>query len=522
MASETQLENLKKGKRITEEEAREKGRKGGLASVEARRAKKSMAEMAQIMLNSKLDDKGRQTVKRLCADLADEDATVQSLMLAGQVQSAIKGNTKAFTAIQDIMEKNASKLEEKLYELPARVLGKAFVDINRRIEPNMDYIFKGGRGGLKSSYVSLKIIELIKNNPTMHACIVRKVGNTLRDSVYAQVKWAINELGLQDQFDSKVNPLEITYKATGQKIFFRACDDPIKLKSIKPEFGYIGILWVEERDQLAGSAEERNVKQSVLRGGMLSYFFVSYNPPKSKNNWVNMEELTPNDKRVIHSCTYLDAPLEWIGQKFIDDAEHLKETNPEAYEHEYMGVPNGEGGNVFEYLEIREITDEEIAQMDEIAQGVDFGWYPDIYVFKRVYIDQARMKIYHIAENCGNKLTNKETAQWIIDHDYNDFPITCDSAEPKSINDYKDLGLPARPAIKGAGSIEYGMKFLAQYTHVIDPKRTPVTYQEMTTYEYDRDKDGNVISGYPDRNNHTIDATRYALEQRYNRRGLNA
>jgi len=518
-------ENLKKGIKTqfkAGEEQAEIARKGAMASAEARRRKRSMAEMAQIMLNSKLDKKGKETVQRLCADLADEDATVQSLMLAGQVQSAIKGNTKAFTAIQDIMEKNASKLDEKAYELPARVLGKAFVDINRRIEPNMDYIFKGGRGGLKSSYVSLKIIELIKNNPTMHACIVRKVGNTLRDSVYAQVKWAINELGLQDQFDSKVNPLEITYKATGQKIFFRACDDPIKLKSIKPEFGYIGILWVEERDQLAGSAEERNVKQSVLRGGMLSYFFVSYNPPKSKNNWVNMEELTPNDKRVIHSCTYLDAPLEWIGQKFIDDAEHLKETNPEAYEHEYMGVPNGEGGNVFEYLTIRDITDEEISHMDTIYQGVDWGWYPDIYTFVRIYYNTNTDEVVFIDEHCCNKTPNSETGEWILQHDYNDYPITCDSAEPKSVNDYKDLGLPARPAIKGAGSVDYGMKFLQGRRIIIDPKRTPTVYKEFTSYEYERDKEGNVISGYPDKDNHTIDATRYALEQFYNRRGTSA
>lgn len=522
MANEQNLTMMGKNRNLTSEEAQKMGSKGGIASGEARRAKKSMAELAKKMLDSKLGQKEKEKLKEKYADLDDDDATVATLMLTGQIQSAMKGNTKAFVAVNDLLDKAAKKEETKTYELPARVLGKAFVDINRRIEPNISYVFKGGRGGLKSSYISLKIIELIKNNPQMHACVVRKVGNTLRDSVFAQIKWAINELGLADEFDQKVNPLEITYKATGQKIFFRACDDPMKLKSIKPEFGYIGILWVEERDQLNGPEEERNIKQSVLRGGMLSYDFCSYNPPKSKSNWVNQEELIPNDKRTIHSCTYLDAPIEWLGQKFIDDAEHLKEVNPEAYEHEYMGVANGEGGSVFEFLDIRTITDAEIATFDTIYQGVDWGWYPDKFAFIRAYYDPDKERIYLIAERGVNKTTNADNAQWILDQGYDDYSITCDSAEPKSVNDFKDYGLPARSAIKGPGSVEYGMKWLASRTIVIDPERTPGAMEEIINYEFERDKEGNVISGYPDRNNHFIDALRYAHERFYNMRGNNA
>lgn len=120
---------------------------------------------------------------------------------------------------------------------------------------------------MKSSYVSLKVVELLKNNPTMHACVLRKVVGTLKDSVFSQIKWAIHALGLDDEFQCKANPIEIVCKKTGQIIYFRGCDDPIKLKSIKPPFGYIGILWIEERDQLSGAEEERSVKQSVLRGG---------------------------------------------------------------------------------------------------------------------------------------------------------------------------------------------------------------------------------------------------------------
>lgn len=502
--------------------SREEAKRGGINSGIARRNKKTMAQLADLMLNSQLDEKSKEKVQKMCGDVMDEDATVATMIMAGQIQSAMKGNTKAFLALTELSDRANTGEGNEHYKLPAEVIGKAFVDINREIKPNISYVFEGGRGGLKSSYVAFKIVELIKNNPIMHACITRQVAGTLKDSVYAQMKWAINKLELDEEFEFKTSPLEIKHKKTGQIIYFRGLDDETKLKSIKPPFGYIGILWKEEKDQMKGAAQERSVNQSVLRGGSDSYDFSSYNPPKSKSAWVNKEKDTPNEKRVIHHSTYLDAPRDWLGTKFIEDAEHLKEVNPEAYDHEYMGVPNGNGGNVFEYLEIRTITDEEISHMDKIWQGVDFGWYPDIFAFKRLYVDEARKKIYHIAEITGNKMPNSETAQRIIDAGYNDYIITCDSAEPKSINDYKDAGLPARGAVKGPGSVDYGMKFLQGYTHVIDPVRTPVTYKEYTEYEYERDKEGNVISGYPDVNNHTIDADRYALESHYNRRGTSA
>ena len=267
-----------------------------------------------------------------------ETSIADRLRAAGDLEKSLR--------IKEEQETKAAARASAHYELPARVIGRAFVDINRRIQPNMTYVFEGGRGGLKSSYISLKIVELLKNNPTMHACIIRKMGNTLKDSVYAQMKWAINELGLYDEFNCKLSPLEIVLKETGQTIYFRGCDDPLKLKSIKPPFGYIGILWKEEKDQLCGPEEERSINQSVLRGGADSYDFSSYNPPKSKSSWVNKERLVPNPGRVFHHSSYTEAPPEWLGAKFISDAEHLKEVNPAAYEHEYEGVANGDGGSV--------------------------------------------------------------------------------------------------------------------------------------------------------------------------------
>ena len=505
---------------MTASQQREIAQKGGLASAEAKKQRKTRRELALQIANAQVSNNTIKQMVKVNTGLDDEDITGDAAVLNGIYTAAINGDVKAYDRWEQLTADQAS--DGEVFELPARVIGESFVKINRQIEPNKTYVFEGGRGSTKSSFISLKIIELLKNNPNMHACIVRKVAGTLRDSVYAQMLWAINELGLNDEFENTVSPLEITYKKTKQKIYFRGCDDPIKLKGIKTTFGYVGILWKEEKDQLAGEAEERNVNQSVLRGGDKSYDFSSYNPPKSKSSWVNKAKEVPNENRVIHHSTYKTVDEEWLGQKFISDAEHLKEINPEAYDHEYLGIPNGNGGNVFEYLEVRTITDAEIAAFDRIYQGVDYGWYPDIFAFKRLYVDEARKSIYHIAEITGNKLSNAQTAQMIIDAGYDDYTITCDSAEPKSINDYRDKGLPARGAVKGPGSVEYGMKFLQGYTHVIDPVRTPITYKEFSEYEYERDKEGNIISGYPDKDNHTIDATRYALESLYNKRGTSA
>lgn len=516
MANEENLKPFKPGR--SSEEAAKNGQKGGIASGQSRRQKKTLSELAKMIAENPAPTAAKKKLTKM--GISDEDANNNACIVAAVYDKAIKGNMQAVDKWEQLVA--VSKSDESKYELPARVLGKAFVDINRQIKPNIEYVFEGGRGGLKSSFVAFKIVELIKNNPQMHACITRQVAGTLKDSVYANMKWAINELGLMEEFECKVSPLEIKYIKTGQTIYFRGLDDETKLKSIKPEFGYIGILWKEEKDQMKGDAQERSVNQSVLRGGDESYDFSSYNPPKSKSNWVNRIKLVPNPKRVIHHSSYLEAPAEWLGQKFIDDAVHLKEINPEAYEHEYLGVPNGDGGNVFEYLEIRDITDEEISRMDRIFAGVDYGWYPDQFCYLRTYYDSAREKIYLIDELYVNKWSNSKTADWIKKKGYDDYTMICDSAEPKSVNDFRDAGLPARGAIKGPGSIEYGFKFLQTKTIVIDPKRTPNAYKEITEYEYDRDKEGNVISGYPDGNDHAISALRYAYEPLFNRRGYSA
>ena len=386
------------------------------------------------------------------------------------------------------------------------------------------YIFKGGRGSCKSSFISIAIILLMiqPENKDKHCVIFRKTANTLRDSVYSQMQFAITSLGLDKYFTYTVSPMKITFIKTGQTIIFRGVDDKMKLKSLKAPFGYFGISWLEECDTFSGMEEIRSILQSSMRGGSKFWCFMSYNPPQSVSNFMNKESLIQRDDRIVHSSDYRTVPREWLGEQFFHEAEHLKEINYHAYEHEYLGIPNGNGGNVFEYLEIRTITDEEIIQMDRIYSGVDWGFFPDPFAYIRLAYDHARETIYLLDELYVNKWSNAKTGQWIIDKGYTDYEITCDSAEPKSINDYRDMGIPARGAIKGAGSIEYSFKWLQVRKIVIDPMRTPNAYKEFVNYEYERDKDGNVISGYPDEGNHLVDAVRYSLEKFWSRRGNNA
>lgn len=388
----------------------------------------------------------------------------------------------------------------------------------------LEYVFKGGRGSTKSTTTAMVIVELLRNHHNIHALVCRKVANTIKDSVYNKIKWAIGKQEFTEEFTASKSPFEITLKATGQKIYFRGADDPDKIKSINPEFGYIGILWYEELDQFSGDDEVRKIEQSAIRGGELAWIFKTFNPPKTANNWANECVMIPNKNTLVHSSTYLDVPPDWLGKPFLDQAEHLKEVNPEAYEHEYGGVPNGNGGNIFSYLEFRDISEEEISRMDRLYAGVDWGWYPDYYAFLLCHYNPKEEKIYLIDENCVYKTANKDTARWIIEKYGNvlnamQYGVICDSAENKSIADYVDLGIwNAKAAYKPPGSVDYGMKWLQCRTIVIDRKRTPKACEEIVKYEYDRDKDGNIISGYPDRDNHCIDALRYSLSPVFMRR----
>ena len=318
-----------------------------------------------------------------------------------------------------------------------------------------------------------------------------------------------------------VSPMELTYLPTGQKIMFFGLDDPGNLKSIKLPFGYVAYVHFEELDQFDGPEQIRNVEQSTLRGGSFSFTFKSFNPPAMARNWANRYVLEKKPGQMVHHSTYLTAPPEWLGPRFIADAEHLKNTNPTGYRHEYLGEVVGSGTQVFENLQLRAITDAEIGQFDRVTNGVDWGWYPDPWAWNRMHYDAARRTLYLFDELTRNRTGNADTAALVKGRVPAGELLIADSAEEKSVSDYRSYGLNCRASEKGPGSVAYSMKWLQSLAAiVIDPGRCPDTAQEFSEYEYERDgKTGEVLQGYPDAANHHIDAVRYGTNKIWKRRG---
>ena len=406
------------------------------------------------------------------------------------------------------------------------------------------YVFAGGRGSTKSSFVGGVCIPLlIMANPDIHALCFRKVGNTIQTSIFPQVVWGIYKLGIDSLFHiPKTYSTPITYLPTGQKILFMGLDDPNKVKSVKLPFGYIGINWFEELDQYAGENELRKVTQSTKRGGEKFWDFRTFNPPISKNNWANefvedCEIYRPDDTLIVRN-TYLDVPQEWLGDEFIAEAEELKEKNERAYIHEYLGVPIGTGGDVFPNVEDMDMTQPQqivdangnvtlgkplIETFSNIYNGIDWGFALDPFRFVRMHFDVARLDLYIFAEHTAVKTRNEDVFNELYRERKLVKPselVIADSAEPKSIADFRAYGAFVREADKGPDSVRYGIKWLQGLRHIyIDKRRCPDTYKEFTEYEFEQDKDGNFISAYPDENNHSIDAVRYALQKWANKKG---
>ena len=375
------------------------------------------------------------------------------------------------------------------------------------------YWLNGGRGSTKSSFISVVAPTLLIQNPDMHMVVLRKVGNTAKRSIYPQMQWGISQLGLDSEFLYKVSPLEMTYKETGQKIYFMGVDDPQKIKSIKPPFGYVGIVWFEELDAFGGMEEIRNVNQSLLRGGPKYWEFCSYNPPKSRDAWVNIELLSDDKDRLVHHSDYRSVPRAWLGEEFFDEAEKLRARNRLLYEHEYLGEITGTGGAVFDNVEEVALSDAEVAEFDHTYAGLDYGFAMDPLAYVDMNYDSRREILTIYDEIYQPKLSNSRAVELIAPR-LGSRRVIADSAEPKSIADMRSLGLHISPARKGRDSVEHGLKWLQSLQAIrIDKRRCPNLYREFVSYEYERDRTGAFVSAYPDKNNHGIDATRYALSE---------
>ena len=391
-------------------------------------------------------------------------------------------------------------MEIRLSEL----IGEGFFGSHRAVRLGaMELVESGGRGSGKSSFLSVELILQLLKHPGCHALAVRKVANTLRTSVYSQLQWAIARMGLGEYFKYSLSPLEMEYLPTGQRILFFGMDDAGKLKSLKMPTGYIGLLWFEEMDQLTRE-EIRSVEQSAFRGGEFSLALKSFNPPKDPGHWANEYVLEAQEGKHVHHSTYLELPPNWLGQRFLDSAEHLKRVNEPAYRHEYLGQAVGSGERVFPNVALETIDP---SKFDKIVSCVDWGWWPDPWAFNRIFFDSSRQTLYIFDELTRFRASNRDTAKLVLERIGKEETVIADSAEEKSIADYRGCGIRCRGARKGPGSVGYSMKWLQSLEAiVIDPERCPDTAREFTLYRY-------VEGAFPDKENHHIDAVRYGTER---------
>jgi len=409
-----------------------------------------------------------------------------------------------------------------------RILADVFAD-----DGHDEFWMEGGRGSTKSSFISLCVVLLIVRHPFANAVVLRRISATLRDTVYNQTLWAIDALGLSPWFRCTVSPMEVTYLPTGQKIKFLGLDDPLKTKGTKFTTGYCAVHWYEELDQFDSWDQVTGALRSFKRGGSKFWTFYSYNPPQTMWSWVNAKALEMQRKEscLVDHSTYLDViecgRADWLGSAFVADAEYEREEHPTHYRWEFLGEITGTGGTVFENLRKVTLTDEEIATFDNPRNGIDWGWFPDPWRLVRCEWQPGRRRLVIFDERSANKRTPAETAeitrQALTYSDgrgsdgrprpptFHDQAILCDDANPADITVYRRAGVRARAAGKG-NMRKPSYQWLAGLREIaIDPRRCPLTFQEFALCEYERDREGNWVDDYPDGNDHSIDAVRYAM-----------
>lgn len=392
-------------------------------------------------------------------------------------------------------------------------------------DEHSQYWLAGGRGSTKSSIATALIITGLLNDTQSHAIFARRYKVDLHDTVYSQVKKTLDILNLTHLF--KISSTDfgappMTVKATGQKILFVGLDDPDGVKSISPPFGYLKYSMFEEIQEFGEMEKLRSATQSIRRGANINFqTFYCYNPPRSKNNWTytTMLEMKDDPKTLVSQSNWEmlppDTALKWLGQSWIDDAYTLKRQNPDKYDHEYLGIPIGYGTDVFDNIELREISDHEIRTFDNVVGGLDWGFSTDPFAYTRSHYDKRTRSLYIFDEIVGQGMLLRQSVSMVSSKLRNNPMelIVCDSSEPRSIAEYKDLGMNVIPAKKGNGSVEHGTKWLQELNAIIiDDSRCPVAAREFTTAEYEINRAGEVLPRIKDEDNHTIDGIRYRCE----------
>lgn len=375
-------------------------------------------------------------------------------------------------------------------------------------------VVKGSRSSKKSTTTALNIIYRMMKYGSQglypNTLVVRKVGRTLQESCYFQLKWAIHKLEVDHLWDCKVSPLSMTYIPTGQKILFRGLDSPLKLTSITVEIGVLCWLWLEEAYEITSEDDFDMVDESIRgdSGALFKQVTITFNP-WNERHWLKKRFFDkPNEDTFAITTNYLCN--EFLDENDLRLFESMKQRNPRRYQVAGLGFWGIIDGLIFENWEEKEFTLSDIKQCKTFC-GMDFGYTNDPTAFLIGFIDTNKKEIWIWDELYKKALVNREIASEIESMGYKKEVITCDSAEPKSIEELKQLGLRVKAARKGKDSIMNGIQFIQDYRIHIHPRCTNFL-TEISNYSWEKDKFGKAINVPEDSFNHLMDAFRYGIE----------
>lgn len=376
-------------------------------------------------------------------------------------------------------------------------------------------VCKGSRASKKSKTTALNFIIRLMKYKNANLLVVRKVFSTLKDSCYTELQWAINRLGVSSLWECRKSPLEMEYKPTGQKIYFRGLDDPLKITSITVKTGVLCWLWIEEAYEIT-KEDDFNMLDESIRGvtpdGLFKQITITLNPWNEKH-WIKKRFFDNPDNEILAKTT------NYMCNEFLDGAdfkvfEKMKVDNPRRYKVAGLGEWGISEGLIYENWKEESFNVNAISKKESVksAFGLDFGYTNDPTALFCGLVDEANMKIYVFNEIYKKALTNKMIYDEIFKKGYAKERIRADSAEPKSIDELRSLGLQnIRRARKGKDSVNNGIQFIQDFEIIIHP-RCVNFITEISNYTWDRDKFDNMVNKPIDDFNHLLDAMRYAME----------
>ncbi len=377
---------------------------------------------------------------------------------------------------------------------------------------------KGSRRSKKSKTMALWTIYNLMKYPESNMLVVRKTYRTLKDSCFTELKWAIKRLKVEKQWTVKESPLEMTYIPTGQKIYFRGLDDPLKITSIAVEVGVLSWMWIEEAYEITKEEDFDTLAESMLGDcppGLFKQITLTFNPWNEKT-WLKKRFFDDPDEDTLAITTNYKCN-EWLSEADISVFEKMRERNPRRYQVAGLGDWGIVDGLIYENWREQSFTLDGIKNCKS-AFGLDFGYTNDPSAFFVGFVDLDNRRLYVWDEFYEKGMSNRDIYVTISHYGYSKERITADSAEPKSIDELKGMGLRISGARKGKDSVLNGIQWIQDFEIIIHP-RCVNFITEISNYTWDTDKFGNKLNRPIDAFNHLMDAMRYALESYIKQRG---